>query len=655
MSSVDEQDDEKVESRVASGEGETNSTATTSSTLPSTSSQANATGPKGEPARPETPIELFKRMADSDSLQNRRLSASVNGLKTASVDDLVRGGRHQRRSTKMRFIVCTLGLMSLATSQMARMVLNFSITQMVNKQAVGKSESSADGSCPWPDEEELAGQQAVGSDSTLVKDFSDQIYGPHPREAYAPDGSALLAVATTLAPAIGATLPGPNGTHSERAAYEQFEWSIKNQSVLLGAFYYSYFVFMVLGGRMAETYGAKYVLLLGVAGSALISLATPWMTRNSFTMLVCSRILMGAIQSGVFPGMYALINKWLTMNEASIYAPLIKMNLRLGSVLASSLAGLIDGWPNVFYCTGGLCALWSVLWCLVATSEPAQSNWVSTEELAHINRKKPKASAGRDLENSALELKDAAKALPGANSSAGGGKGKQKAATPWLKILTSPSVIGLILVKLTFNYALDFMSILLPSYLDYVHHLSKEKRSGITTPMFTIQVVLIVFVGWLAKSAVQKRPLGMGKTSIRKLFQGIASFGLATSLLLFTFNNCNILIVALLLQLASFLSMFTAGGETMLPYDLSSKYPATIMAIANSVANLSAVTTTALAGLILGDQGGSYDRWNLLIYLIAGANVLGGLAFTVLVKAEPIDEDKEAEEEEEEEEKKEFK
>lgn len=155
--------------------------------------------------------------------------------------------------------------------------------------------------------------------------------------------------------------------------------------------------------------------------------------------------------------------------------------------------------------------------------------------------------------------------------------------------------------------------------------------------MFGIQVCLIVFVGWLAKICVQRRPLGLTKTGCRKLFQGITSFGTALCFFLLTFNDCNLIYVAILLQIVSFLSMFTAGGETMLPYDLSEEYPATIMSIANSVANISGITTTTLAAIVLGDQGGSYHRWNILIYLIAGANLIGGLAFTLLVKAEQID------------------
>lgn len=220
---------------------------------------------------------------------------------------------------------------------------------------------------------------------------------------------------------------------------------------------------------MAEVYGAKYILMLAVAGSALINLATPYMARNSFNLLVFSRILMGIIQSGVFPAMYALFNKWLTMSEASIYAPLIKMNLRLGMLLGSLIPGLLPGWPSVFYFTGTVSAIWSIAWFFIATSEPDGNRWVSKEELKHIMKKKAKPIKEEMVE---VELKER-----NSNGLSAERKPKKKASlkTPWLRIITAPSVIALIVVKLTFNYAIDFLAIELPSYLKYVHHASTQK------------------------------------------------------------------------------------------------------------------------------------------------------------------------------------
>lgn len=151
-----------------------------------------------------------------------------------------------------------------------------------------------------------------------------------------------------------------------------------------------------------------------------------------------------------------------------------------------------------------------------------------------------------------------------------------------------------------------------------------------------MQATLVVFVGWGAQSLIKKRAFNLPKTVWRKIFEAFSSYAVGVALILLTFNNCSIVYVGVVLQFISLLSMFNVGGDAVLPYDLSDEYPATIAAIGNSIANLSGITTTVIAGQILGNQGGSYDRWNLLIRLIGIVNILGGLAFTILVSAKPI-------------------
>lgn len=234
----------------------------------------------------------------------------------------------------------------------------------------------------------------------------------------------------------------------------------------------------LLGGRIAEAYGAKYVMLTSVAGSAIINLATPWMARTSFALLVSSRILLGAIQSGVFPAMYALFNNWLTISEASIFAPLIKMNLRLGMLFGSALCGLMRfDWPTTFYTTGFCCLIWSIVWLFIATSSPEDNRWVSKAELDHINKKKKKQPK-KEMKTDFVDIELAERNKTSADKSFEVAKIKESEKTPWLKICTSPSVIGLIIVKWTFNYALDFLIILLPSYLKLVFHAQPDTVSS---------------------------------------------------------------------------------------------------------------------------------------------------------------------------------
>lgn len=467
-----------------------------------------------------SPNELFKKVVLNDAKQNNRLSTKFGASSKRNMNNgLPANGQepHSKGSTRMRFVVCTLGLMSLAMSQMSRMVINQTITEMVDpkfqaakeeEKTGGLSAPTTDGSCPWPMEDISIGPADVMSATIVTSTLSDKTSTAAPsRPATSPTTTFhLLSVLNQTSPSL---VPAPTTTDQtstdedgnmeeipdfelilneeegpvgppisnvtgqgevikSKHPYRGFEWTMKQQGVLLGGFYYSYFVFMILGGRLAEVYGAKYVILVAVLGSALINLATPWMAHNSFLLLVMSRVVMGAIQSGVFPAMYALIAKWLTMSEASIFAPLIKMNLRLGMVFASLIPGLVYGWPMAFYSTGIVSTIWSIAWIIVATSDPADNRWVSPGELAHINRKKRKARQFK-AESESIEMtptKQGKRAAP-----------KRSLKTPWLKIWTSPSVIGLIVLKLTFNYALDFLAIELPSYLKYVHHASRQKVS----------------------------------------------------------------------------------------------------------------------------------------------------------------------------------
>lgn len=377
-------------------------------------------------------------------------------------------------------------------------------------------------------------------------------------------------------------------------------------------------------------YGAKYIILASIAGSALINLATPWMARKNFNLLVGSRILLGAIQSGVFPALYGLFGKWLTLTEASIYTPLIKMCLKGGTLLASIVPGLLSDWADVFYVTGLVSSLVAIAWMFVATSEPEDNSWVSEEEVKHITRKKRQIDLVKSVE-SGIELGELAE-----NEQTKIETKKTSSGAPWIKILTCPSVIGLCLGKMAVNLASDWLAIELPSYLKYVHHSSKETISLITSLVAIFQTSLVIIVGWVAKIVVVKEPFGLTRTGIRKLFQGVANFSLVIIFGLITFDSCNLTYVAIMLQFAAVLMVFAAGGEMLLPYELSDEYLATIVSIANSVSNTTGITVTSLTGVILGDQGGNYKRWNIILWIIALVNFVGGMSFCSMVKAERI-------------------
>ena len=96
----------------------------------------------------------------------------------------------------------------------------------------------------------------------------------------------------------------------------EFDWDNTTQGLILGAFFYGYILFQVVGGRLAEIFGAKWLCGGGILVSIIINALTPLIARtNNFYFLFSSRVVLGLFQAFIFPSCYALASKWAPDHE----------------------------------------------------------------------------------------------------------------------------------------------------------------------------------------------------------------------------------------------------------------------------------------------------------------------------------------------------
>ncbi|CAG2102003.1 unnamed protein product [Medioppia subpectinata] len=115
---------------------------------------------------------------------------------------------------------------------------------------------------------------------------------------------------------ICATSVDKNSTKSHNSG--DFDWDESTQGVILGAFFYGYLVFQVLGGRLAEIFGAKWLCAVGIGMSIVVNALTPIIARtNIYWLLLASRVVLGMFQAFIFPSCYALFSKWAPDHERS--------------------------------------------------------------------------------------------------------------------------------------------------------------------------------------------------------------------------------------------------------------------------------------------------------------------------------------------------
>ena len=73
-----------------------------------------------------------------------------------------------------------------------------------------------------------------------------------------------------------------------------FDWSESTQGLILSGFYYGYAITHVPGGYLAERYGGKWTLGIGLLSTAIFTLLTPVVVKaGGATWLFILRVLQG--------------------------------------------------------------------------------------------------------------------------------------------------------------------------------------------------------------------------------------------------------------------------------------------------------------------------------------------------------------------------
>lgn len=124
----------------------------------------------------------------------------------------------------------------------------------------------------------------------------------------------------------------------------EYEWSENLQGVILSSFFWGYVITHIPGGMLAEKFGGKYVLSLGILSTAIFTLLTPlaidWgefeiLEKLSFfpilsiyflggaPVLIALRTLEGFGEGTTYPALTALLAMWTPLSERSKLGSLV--------------------------------------------------------------------------------------------------------------------------------------------------------------------------------------------------------------------------------------------------------------------------------------------------------------------------------------------
>ncbi|HEY0263143.1 MAG TPA: MFS transporter [Granulicella sp.] len=154
-----------------------------------------------------------------------------------------------------------------------------------------------------------------------------------------------------------------------------------SQSALLGSlFFFGYFLFQIPGAAYARKRSARRLIFFSLVTWGILASLTG--VIKSFWLLAADRLLLGAAESFILPGMLILLTKWFTRAERSRANTLLILGNPVTVLWMSAVTGYIIkafGWQLTFVIEGLPSVLWALVWYSVIRDTPEECSWLSTE------------------------------------------------------------------------------------------------------------------------------------------------------------------------------------------------------------------------------------------------------------------------------------
>ena len=367
--------------------------------------------------------------------------------------------------------------------------------------------------------------------------------------------------------------------------------------LILSSFFWGYIGPQMLGGWLADRFGGKRVLTVGVLLWSLGTFLTPAAAELSFGALLAMRALLGLGESVHFPTVHSLAARWTIAAERSRAISSYVSGVSFGTavaLLASPMIVVSLAWPAVFYISGTLGVIWLAAWLLKSADVPEKCAGISPSELAIIRADQSQAPLAE--------------------------------AIPWVAILREKSVWAIVIAHVCNNFGGYIILLWLPTYLHKVFGVPMERLGSFSIIPWIAAFCVGNLSGWIADGL---RHRGMTMTGVRKLMQTLAFILGAMPMPLLPLVHSAAAATALV-TIATGGAGFGVAGFAANHLDIAPRYAGILMGLSNTFAQLPGIVGVALTGFIVS----ATHSFAGAFYLIAFIYLAGMICYLAMGSGE---------------------
>jgi len=366
-----------------------------------------------------------------------------------------------------------------------------------------------------------------------------------------------------------------SATMADRGFIQHFELSSVDRGWINAAFFWSYGLFQVPMGWVADRYGVKWPYAISFALWCLATALTGLVT--AVTGLVVMRLLIGVAESIVIPASYRWIRNNFGEDRNGLAVGLLTMGNKFGPALGAPIGAwfIVNySWRAMFVATGLVGLLWLVPWLLMVRNDLPTKN-----QLAQADRSARTVGLG--------------------------------------SILSSPVVWGGLITNFCYGYFTFYCMTWMPAYLVEQRHLPISESGLYTFFSFAGIAIVAAVAGWGADRVIARfgRPI-----LVRKLFTIGGFVGGSTVLLGAYAHSLGMALFWNVLSL-SLLGLTTANNLVLSRLTLVPK-PAIglVTGVQQFATSLAGGVAASLSGWLLHISGSySLPMLVILIFLLIGA------------------------------------
>jgi MFS family permease len=328
------------------------------------------------------------------------------------------------------------------------------------------------------------------------------------------------------------------------------------------AFNWSYALFQVPGGWLADRFGPRLVLACALAWWSIFTTATGF-SYNALS-LALTRFFFGAGEAAAFPSSSRALVRWLPVRQRAFGQGFQHAGSRFGAAVAPVSVLLIVrlNWQSVFYVLGAMGVIWAAVWYYYYRDDPREHSAVNVAELELIDV---------DLQT---------KSRPA------------KGPVPWASILASRDLWYLSAMYFCYGWVLWLYMLWLPTYFIEARHFTAIKTGLATSIPLLAATVTNVAGGWISdKLARRWSDLRRGRTRVSVIGFAIAGLALIPGVLV----QNNVISLAWITVALAGLEL-TVAVSWAICLDIGGEFTGSVSSIMNMLGNIGG----AIAAVVIG-------------------------------------------------------